>query len=81
MEVKVFFLGMLVLEMMLAAKGDSMASMSLLVGLPTNSSIFSIWLRVLLPGNIDLLLISSPSMHPTDHISTAFEYLVDPSNI
>ena len=81
MEVKVFFLGMLVLEMMLAAKGDSMASMSLLVGLPTNSSIFSIWLRVLLPGNIDLLLISSPSMQPTDHISTAFEYLVDPSNI
>ena len=81
MEVKVFFLGMLVLEMMLAAKGDSIASMSLLVGLPTNSSIFSIWLRVLLPGNIDLLLISSPNMHPTDHISTAFEYLVDPSNI
>ena len=81
MEVKVFFLGMLVLEMMLAAKGDSIASMSLLVGLPTNSSIFSIWLRVLLPGNMDLLLISSPKMHPTDHISTAFEYLVDPSNI
>ena len=80
-EVKVFFLGMLVLEMMLAAKGDSIASMSFPVGRPTSSRIFSIWLRVLFPGKIDLQLISSPRMHPTDHMSTAFEYLVDPNKI
>lgn len=34
MEVKVFFLGMLVLEMILAARGDSIDSMSFWLGLP-----------------------------------------------
>jgi len=38
-------------------------------------------LRVELPGNVDLPVISSPKMQPTDHMSTALEYLVDPSKI
>lgn len=36
MEVNVFFLGMLVLEMMFAASGDYMDSISFWVGLPIN---------------------------------------------
>ncbi len=34
-----------------------------------------------MPGNKDFPVISSPKMQPTDHISTAFEYLVEPSSI
>lgn len=34
-----------------------------------------------MPGNNDLPVMSSPKMHPTDHISTAFEYFVEPSKI
>ena len=33
------------------------------------------------PGNNALPITNSPSMHPIDHISTAFVYLVDPNNI
>jgi hypothetical protein len=44
-------------------------------------SIFYIWLRVEFPGKVDLPLINSPKIHPTDHISTAFEYFVDPRSI
>lgn len=45
------------------------------------SRILSIWLRVDEPGNIAFPVINSPMMHPTDHISTALEYLVEPSRI
>lgn len=31
--------------------------------------------------NIAFRLINSPKMHPTDQISTAFEYFVDPNKI
>ena len=34
-----------------------------------------------MPGNNAFPTISSPRMHPIDHISTAFVYLVDPNNI
>ena len=34
-----------------------------------------------MPGKIDFPVISSPNMHPTDHISTAFEYFVEPKRI
>lgn len=76
-----FFFGILVLEMILAANGDSMDSISFCDGLPISSKILSIWFKVEFPGNVDLPIINSPKMHPTDHISTALEYLVDPSKI
>jgi hypothetical protein len=38
-------------------------------------------LRVEVPGNNDLPVSSSPKMQPADHISTAFEYFVEPSKI
>ena len=38
-------------------------------------------MRVDVPGNSDLPVINYPRMHPTDHISTAFEYFVDPKRI
>lgn len=69
------------LEIILAARGESTDSISLGVGLPVNSRILSIWFRVEVPGNRDLPVINYPRMHPTDHISTAFEYLVDPNKI
>ncbi len=50
-------------------------------GFPISYKILSIWLRVELPGNIDFPFISYPKMQPTDHISTAFEYFVEPSKI
>lgn len=34
-----------------------------------------------MPGNKDLPVISYPKIQPTDHISTALEYLVEPNNI
>jgi hypothetical protein len=55
--------------------------MSFWVGLPINSRIFSIWFSVEFPGKMDFPFINYPKMHPTDHISTALEYLVDPSKI
>ena len=33
------------------------------------------------PGNRDFPVISSPRIQPTDHMSTALEYLVDPNKI
>lgn len=63
------------------ASGDSTSSMSFCVGRPVISRILSIWLRVEEPGKIALPVMSSPMMQPTDHISTALEYFVDPSNI
>ena len=50
-------------------------------GLPVSYKIRSIWFNVDVPGNNDLPVISSPRMQPTDHISTAFEYLVEPRSI
>ena len=76
-----FFFGMLVLEMMFAASGDSIDSISFCDGLPINSKILSIWFKVEFPGKVDLPMINYPNMQPTDHMSTAFEYLVDPSRI
>ena len=80
-ELKVFFFGMFVLDMIFAARGDSIASISFWDGLPTSSKIFSIWFRVEFPGKIDFPLINYPKIQPTDHMSTAFEYLVDPKRI
>lgn len=51
------------------------------VGRPVSSRILSIWFRVEVPGNRDFPVINSPNIHPTDHISTALEYLVDPNKI
>jgi hypothetical protein len=70
-----------VLEMILAASGDSIDSISFCDGLPINSKILSIWLRVEFPGKVDLPIINYPKIQPTDHMSTAFEYLVEPSKI
>lgn len=72
---------MFVLEIILVARGESIDYMSFWVGLPINYKIFSIWFKVELPGKIDLPVISSPKIHPTDHISTALEYFVDPNKI
>ena len=36
---------------------------------------------MLVPGKIAFPVISSPRMQPTDHISTALVYLVEPNNI
>ncbi len=80
-EEYVFFFGMLVLEIIFAAKGDSIDYMSFCEGLPRSYRILYIWFSVEFPGNIDLPFISSPKMQPTDHISTAFEYFVEPSKI
>lgn len=68
-------------EIMLAANGDSIESMSFCDGRPVSYRILSIWFKVDVPGKRDFPLISSPKMQPTDHISTALEYFVDPSNI
>lgn len=38
-------------------------------------------MRVEFPGNIAFPKINSPKIHPTDHISTALEYWVDPNKI
>ena len=65
----------------LMANGDSKDSISVTLGLPSNSIIRSIWLIVELPGNIALPVNSSPIMHPTLHRSTALVYFVDPSSI
>ena len=72
---------MLVDEIMFAANGDSIDSMSFCDGLPISSRIRSIWFSVEFPGNVDLQIISYPKIHPTDHMSTAFEYLVEPNKI
>jgi hypothetical protein len=66
---------------MLAAKGDSIDSISFCDGLPISSKILSIWFKVEFPGKVDFPIINYPKMQPTDHISTALEYLVDPSKI
>lgn len=44
--------------MMLAAKGDSIDSTSFWEGFPVSSKILSIWLRVEVPGNNDLPVMS-----------------------
>lgn len=80
-EEKDFFLGILVLEIILAAKGDYIDYISFWDGLPINYKILYIWFKVEFPGKIDLPFINSPSIHPTDHISTALEYFVEPSKI
>ena len=72
---------MLVLEMIFAASGESMDSTSFGLGRPVSSRIRYIWFRVEVPGNRDFPVISSPRMQPTDHISTALEYLVEPNKI
>lgn len=84
-----FFLGKVIPEMMFAAKGDSIDSISwfnykkftFTVGFPVTSRILSIWFKVEFPGNMALPSMSSPKIHPTDHMSTAFEYCVEPKRI
>ena len=75
---------------MLAARGDSRESMSSALGLPSSSRTLSIWLRVDVPGNMAFPTMSSPMMQPkiilinsipTDHISTALLYFVEPRRI
>ena len=46
-----FFLGMLVLEIIFAAKGDSIDYMSFWEGLPRSYRILYIWFNVEFPGN------------------------------
>lgn len=36
---------------------------------------------MLVPGKMAFPVISSPKIQPTDHISTALVYLVEPNNI
>lgn len=60
---------------------DSIDSTSSLVGLPNSYRMRSTWFKVEFPGKMALPRYSSPNMHPTDHISTAFVYLLDPSKI
>ena len=60
---------------------DSIESISSRVGLPSSSSMRSTWLRVEFPGKIALPRYISPKIQPTDHISTALVYLLDPSKI
>lgn len=63
------------------AMTDSIESISSRVGLPSSSSILSTWLRVEFPGNIAFPRYISPKMQPTDHMSTALVYLLDPNKI
>jgi len=63
------------------ALSDSMASISSGFGLPSKSNISSTWPIVDFPGNIAFPSIYSPNTQPTDQISTAFEYLLDPRTI
>lgn len=72
---------MFIPDKMLFAKGESTSSIYFMVGLPVNSRIFYIWFRVDVPGKMAFPVISYPTMHPTDHMSTAFEYLVEPNRI
>lgn len=63
------------------AKADSIESISSFDGFPMSSRILSTWLSVELPGNTGFPKNISPRMHPTDHISTAFEYFEEPRSI
>lgn len=63
------------------ANGACIDSTSSDVGVPSRSIIISTWFIVDVPGNIALPIIISPRMHPILHISTAFEYRYEPSNI
>lgn len=56
---------------MLEARGDSRASTSVSLGLPSNSRILSIWFKVDVPGKTALPMTNSARMQPTLHISTA----------
>ena len=69
------------LSSMVAANGDSMASMSSGDGWPVTSRMRSIWFIVEVPGNMGRPPSSSPRMHPADHMSTPNVYLVLPSKI
>lgn len=58
-----------------------MDNKSFWLGFPMTSKMIWIWLRLVLPGKRGYLLISSARIQPTDHISTALEYLYDPRTI
>ena len=66
---------------MVAAKGEFIESMSSGVGLPVISRTLSSWFRVEVPGKKGFPMSNSARIHPTLHMSTPFEYLLDPSNI
>jgi hypothetical protein len=66
-----FFLPIVIWFMHYDAINDWIDSISYLVGLPINYSIIYIWFNVELPGKMAFPVYISPSMQPTDHISTA----------
>lgn len=68
-------------DRILFANGESISSIYLIVGLPVNYKILSIWFKVDVPGKIAFPVINSPTIQPIDHMSTAFEYFVDPNSI
>jgi len=76
-----FYLVILMEFKIFQAKELSMLSISSFLGFPVNSRTLSIWFSVLTPGKILFPIMSSPKMHPTLHISTAFVYFVLPSKI
>lgn len=66
---------------MVVANLERMDLTSLPLGLPVNSIILSNWFMVDSPGKRGCPPSSSPKMHPIDHMSTPFVYLVEPSRI
>lgn len=58
-----------------------MARMSSSSGMPRRSIIISTWFIVDVPGKIAFPRIISPRMQPMLHMSTALEYLWEPSRI
>ena len=63
------------------ATGDSIESISSCLGFPVSSKTLSIQFKVLVPGKMAFPTISSPKMQPTDHMSTALVYFVEPNKI
>lgn len=49
------------------------ASISCFEGWPITLMTFSIWFKVEVPGKIGFPIMSSPKMHPHDHMSTALD--------
>ena len=66
---------------MLLAKSLSRLSISYYDGFPVSSNTLSIWFKVEVPGKIALPINISPKMQPTDHISTALVYFLEPRRI
>lgn len=76
-----FYLTGGMLSSIVAARGQSIDSMSSFFGLPMSSITLSSWFKVEVPGKTGLPSSSSAKMHPMLHMSTPFVYLLEPKRI